>query len=50
MFATLAARLKAFKVPTADFPRAAKWMEAVFAVPAVAAWMDEARKLPPSAE
>ncbi|HJQ99228.1 MAG TPA: glutathione S-transferase N-terminal domain-containing protein [Candidatus Polarisedimenticolaceae bacterium] len=50
MFATLAVRLKAFKVPTADFPRAAKWMEAVFAVPAVAAWMDEARKLPPSAD
>jgi len=50
MFATLAVRLKAFKVPTADFPRAAAWMEAVFAVPAVSAWLDEARKLPPSAE
>ena len=50
MFATLAARLKAFKVPTADFPKASKWMEAIFAVPAVAAWMDDARKLPPSAE
>jgi glutathione S-transferase len=48
MFATLVVRLKAFKVPTADFPRAASWMDAVLAVPAVAAWMDDARKLPPS--
>lgn len=50
MFATLAVRLKAFKVPTADFPRASAWMDAVLSVPAVAAWMDEARKLPPSPE
>ena len=50
MFATLAVRLKAFKVPTADFPRASAWMDAVLAVPAVDAWMDEARKMPPSAD
>ena len=46
-FATLAVRLKAFDVPVADFPRAAAWMDAVLAAHAVAAWMDEARKLPP---
>jgi len=45
MFATLAARLKAFKVPTADFPRAAAWMDAILAAPSVSAWMDDARKL-----
>ena len=50
MFATLAARLRAFKVPTTDFPRASAWMDAVLGVPAVAAWMDEARKMPPSPE
>jgi len=47
MFATMAVRLKAFDVPTSDFPRAREYVNAVLAAPPVAAWLDEARKLPP---
>jgi len=47
MFATMAVRLQAFDVPTADYPHAREYMTTVLAAPPVAAWMDEARKLPP---
>jgi glutathione S-transferase len=47
MFATLAARLRAFDVPTSDYPQAREYVTAVLAAPPVAAWMDQARALPP---
>lgn len=47
MFATMAVRLKAFGVPTSDFPQAREYISAVLAAPPVAAWLDEAKKLPP---
>jgi len=47
MFATMAVRLHAFGVPTSDYPLAREYVRAVLAAPPVAAWMDEAKKLPP---
>ena len=47
MFATMAERLRAFNVPTSDYPHAKEYQSAVLAAPPVKAWMDEARKLPP---
>ncbi len=47
MFATMAVRLKAFGVPTSDYPNARQYLDTVLAAPPVKAWMDEARKLPP---
>jgi len=47
MFSTMAARLHAFNVPTSDYPKAKEYLAAVLAAPPVAAWMDEAKKLPP---
>ena len=47
MFATMAVRLKAFGVPTSDFPQAREYLNAVLAALPVAAWLDEANKLPP---
>jgi glutathione S-transferase len=47
MFATMAERLRAFAVPTSDYPHAREYLTAVLAAPPVKAWMDEAKKLPP---
>ena len=47
MFAPVVVRLRAFKVPTADTPKSAKYMEAVLENPLVRRWMDPARALPP---
>jgi glutathione S-transferase len=47
MFATMAVRLSAFGVPASDFPQAREYLSAVLAAPPVAAWMDDAKKLPP---
>jgi len=47
MFATMAMRLQAFGVPTSDFPHARDYLATVLAAPPVAAWLDEAKKLPP---
>ncbi len=47
LFATMAARLRAFDVPTSDFPQARQYLEAVLTAPPVKAWMDQARALPP---
>jgi len=49
MFAPAVVRLRAFKVPTADTPKSAKYMEAVLENPLVRRWMDAARALPPVA-
>jgi glutathione S-transferase len=49
MFATMAARLVAFKVPTSDYPHARDYLTTVLNAPPVKAWMDQARKLPPQA-
>ena len=49
MFAPAIVRLTAFRVPIAAAPRAASYMEAVLAHPAVRRWMDPARALPPQA-
>jgi glutathione S-transferase len=49
MFATMAVRLRAFRVPTGDFPNAAQYMDVVLDAPPVRAWLDEARKLKPVA-
>jgi hypothetical protein len=49
MFATMAARLQAFGVPASDYPHAREYLAAVLAAPPVAAWMDQARALPPHA-
>lgn len=46
MFAPVAVRLSAFKVSTADTPRAAAYLRAVLEQPDVAAWLDEARTMP----
>jgi glutathione S-transferase len=48
MFATAAVRLRAFKVPTRNYPHAAAWMDEVLDAPPVRAWMDGARALPPA--
>jgi glutathione S-transferase len=50
MFATMAVRLKAFGVPTSDYPKAREYLAAVLAAPPVAAWMDQARALKPMPE
>lgn len=47
MFAPVVVRLTAFRVPAARAPKAAPYMEAVLAHPAVKRWMDPARALPP---
>jgi glutathione S-transferase len=49
MFATMAARLQAFNVPAADYPKAREYTATVLAAPPVKAWMDQARALPPMA-
>ena len=49
MFATMAERLRAFRVPTADYPQARAYITAVLEAAPVAAWMDAARSLPPQA-
>jgi len=49
MFATAAARLRAFGVSTADWPGARSWIAAVLDAPPVKLWMDAARALPPRA-
>jgi glutathione S-transferase len=48
MFATLAVRLLAFRTPTDRHALARGYMEALMANAAVAAWLDEARKLQPA--
>lgn len=50
MFATMAERLRAFGVPASDYPHAREYIGAVLAAPPVAAWMDQARALPPQAQ
>jgi glutathione S-transferase len=47
MFATMAVRLLAFGVRASDYPRAKDYTTAVLAAAPVAAWLGEARKLPP---
>ena len=47
MYATAAWRLVAFGVETRDTPRAGAYLHAVLEHPAVAAWLDAARALPP---
>lgn len=47
MYAPAVVRLTSFRVPTARWPRAAAYMEAVLADPPVRRWMDAARALPP---
>lgn len=49
MFATMAVRLRSFKVPTRNYPHAAGWMDEVLDAPPVKAWMDAARLLKPVA-
>lgn len=49
MFATMAVRLRSFRVPVSDYPHARDYIAAVLAAPPVAAWMDLARALPPQA-
>jgi glutathione S-transferase len=49
MFATMAVRLRAFGVPTSDYPQAREYLAAVVAAPPVKAWMDQASALPPRA-
>jgi len=49
MFAPAIVRLTSFRVPAGKAPRAAAYMEAVLAHPAVKRWMDPARALPPAA-
>ena len=49
LFATMAVRLRAFRVPTGDFPLAAHYMDVVLDAPPVRAWLDEARTLKPVA-
>lgn len=46
MFATMAVRLLAFRIPTDAHPRARTYMQAVTEEPAVKRWLDEARALP----
>jgi glutathione S-transferase len=50
MFSTMAERLRAFNVPTSDFPHARDYIGAVLDAAPVKAWMDQARTLPPMAE
>ena len=47
MFATMAVRLRAFGVPTSDYPQAREYLQAVLEAPPVKAWLDAARALPP---
>jgi glutathione S-transferase len=49
MFATMAVRLLAFRTPTARHPLSRAYMDALLATPAVAGWLDGARKLRPVA-
>jgi len=49
MYAPAAVRLTAFAVPSGSTPRAAAYLKAVLAHPAVAGWLDAARALPPAA-
>ncbi len=49
MFAPAAVRLTSFRVPTAETPLAAAYMEATLRHPAVRRWLDAARSLPPQA-
>jgi glutathione S-transferase len=50
LFATMAERLRAFRVPTSDYPKARAYLTAVLDAPPVKAWLDEARTLPPIPE
>ncbi len=47
MFATMAERIRAFRVPVSDYPHAREYAAAVLQAPPVAAWMNDAKKLPP---
>ncbi len=47
MYAPAVVRLTSFKVPAAQTPRAAEYLQAVLSEPAVAKWLTEARALPP---
>lgn len=47
MFATMAERIRAFGVPLSDYPSARDYVTTVLQAPPVAAWMNEAKKLPP---
>jgi glutathione S-transferase len=49
LFSTMAARLRAFDVPTSDYPQAREYLTAVLEAPPVKGWMDQARALPPQA-
>ena len=49
MFATMAVRLLAFRTPTGRHPLSRGYMDALMANPAVAAWLEGARKLEPVA-
>ena len=49
MFATMAVRLLAFRIPTERHPLSRRYMDALMANAAVAAWLDAARKLQPVA-
>ncbi|HEX4824826.1 MAG TPA: glutathione S-transferase N-terminal domain-containing protein [Candidatus Polarisedimenticolaceae bacterium] len=49
MYATMAVRLLAFKIPTDRHPLARAYMDALMREPAVASWLDGARKLQPVA-
>ena len=49
LFATMAVRLLAFRVPAAEFPLARAYMDAVVAAPPVKAWLDQARAMTPMA-
>ena len=47
MYAPAVVRLSSFRVPTVSAPRAAEYMKALLAYPAVKRWLDEARALAP---
>ena len=47
MYAPAVVRLTTFRIPTAETPRAAAYMAAVFQAPVVRGWIDAARRLPP---
>jgi len=48
MFATMAVRLLSFRVPADEFPLAKAYMKDVTTAPAVAGWLDQARRLQPA--
>jgi len=47
MYAPAVVRLTSFRVPTGSAPRAAEYMKAMLAYPAMRRWLDEARALAP---